>query len=89
MKTVTTSIIRQRGQLTIPDSLRKQLNWATPLSPVSITIEKPNKIVITPHIVQSNVNWDAVWLMLKRARSIKGTGQISGAEFLVDDRQRH
>ena len=43
------SIIRDRGQLTIPDSIRNMVGWVTPHSSSSITVVKPDEIVIRPH----------------------------------------
>lgn len=83
MKTV--SIIRNRGQLTIPDSIRKTVNWVNPSSAVSITLVKPNEIVIKPHQVQ--VDWDRIWAGIKKARSVNGKANL--AEFIAEDRHSH
>lgn len=83
----TISIIRERGQLTIPDSIRQLINWASPMSAVSITVIKPDEIVIRPHQVQ--VDWDKIWKGIRKARSIHGTGRMSGLEFIRQDRLSH
>ncbi len=85
MKTV--SIIRDRGQLTIPDSIRKIVGWATPMSAVTISVMKPDEIVITPH--QKQVNWNQIWKNIRKSRSIKGKRHISAAQFLEQDRNSH
>lgn len=85
MKTV--SIVREKGQLTIPDSIRKVVSWVTPMSAITISVMKPNEIVITPH--QKQVNWDQIWENIKKSRKIKGKGSISAAEFLEQDRRSH
>ena len=85
MKTV--SIIRDRGQLTIPDSIRKIVNWITPMSAVSISVVKPDEIVIKPH--QKQVDWDKIWKGIQKARSIHGKGKISTLEFIQQDRLSH
>lgn len=85
MKTV--SIIRERGQLTIPDSIRKIVGWATPMSAVTISVMKPDEIVITPH--QKQVNWNQIWENIRKSRAIKGKGNISAAQFLEQDRNSH
>jgi len=86
MKTV--SIIRERGQLTIPDSIRKSVPWVNPLSVVTISLSKPDEIVIKPH--QNDLDWDSLWDGLKKARSIKGTQKsLSTVEFLEKDRNSH
>lgn len=85
MKTV--SIIRGRGQLTIPDSIRKTVNWAIPYSAVSISVVKPDEIVIRPHRAQTD--WDKVWEAIRKARSVKGKGRGSLSKFVIEDRYRH
>lgn len=85
MKTV--SIIRERGQLTIPDSVRKLVSWVTPLSAVWISVDRLDEIVIKPH--QNQVDWDKIWESIKKSRAIHGRGKISGSEFLTKDRQSH
>lgn len=82
------SIIRDRGQLTIPDSIRKVVHWATPMSAVSISVTKSDEIVITPH--KKHYDWDKIWEGVRKARAIKGKGKaISAAEFLERDRRSH
>lgn len=84
----TISIIRGRGQLTIPDSIRKQVKWADSMSAVSIALVKPNEIVIKPH--ESYVDWDAVWQGVRKARAISGGNKaVSAASFLQTDRRSH
>ena len=85
MKTI--SIIRERGQLTIPDSIRRLVNWVTPLSAVSISVIKPDEIVIKPH--QTQVNWDEIWENIRKSRAIKGQSKGSLSEFITEDRNRH
>lgn len=80
------SIIRQRGQLTIPDSIRKIVNWVTPSSAVFISVVKPDEIVIKPH--KKEYDWDKIWENVQKARAIKGKrGNLS--KFIVEDRYRH
>lgn len=82
------SIIRGRGQLTIPGSIRKVVNWATPMSAVSISVTKSDQIVITPH--KKQYDWDKIWEGIERARAIKGKGKAtSSSEFLERDRRSH
>ncbi len=86
MKTV--SIIRERGQLTIPDSIRQLISWVAPMSAVSITVVKPDEIVIKPHT--KLIDKDQIWENVRKARAIKGKGStISTVEFLIKDRQSH
>jgi len=83
-----TAIIRNRGQLTIPGSIRKVVGWATPLSAVTISVVKPDEIVIKPH-PQKEVDWDKIWEGIRKARSVKGKGQGSLSKFIAKDRYRH
>ena len=85
MKTV--SIIRERGQLTIPDSIRKMVGWISPLSAVSISVVKPDEIVIRPH--QTLIDTKTIWDMIHNSRSIAGKGTESGASFVAKDRDSH
>ena len=85
MKTV--SIIRNRGQLTIPDSIRKSLNWISPQSAVSISVVKSDEIVIRPH--QKQVDWDKIWDLIRKSRAIKSKNALSAIEILQKDRQSH
>lgn len=81
------SVIRDRGQLTIPDSIRKVVNWVTPQSAVSISVTRPDEIVIQPH--KKQYDWDKIWKAVRRARAIKGKGKGSAAEFIEKDRHSH
>ncbi len=85
--THTISIIRDRGQLTIPDSIRVLRDWASTNSAVVISSERPDEIVIRPH--KKDYDWDKMWELIKRSRAIKGKGYGSAAEFLEKDRQSH
>lgn len=81
------SIVRERGQLTIPDSIRKIVGWINPLSAVSISVVRPDKIVISPH--QTIVDTKTIWDKIHNSRSIAGKGSKSGASFLENDRNSH
>lgn len=85
MKTV--SIVRERGQLTIPDSVRKLVSWVTPLSAVSISVVRPDEIVIRPH--QNHLDWDKIRESIRKSRAIHGKGKISASKFLARDRLSH
>lgn len=81
------SIVRDRGQLTIPDSIRKVVNWITPQSAVSISVVKSDEIVIRPH--QKHVDWDKIWKGIRKSRAIKGKNAVSAIAVLRKDRQSH
>ncbi len=81
------SIIRERGQLTIPESIRRIVNWVAPLSAISISVVRPDEIIIKPH--KQNVEWDQIWENIKKSRAISGKGTVSASEFLQADRSAH
>ena len=81
------SIIRERGQLTIPDTIRKAVSWVSPLSAVSIAVTEPDEIVIRPH--QVKINWEKIWENIRKSRSISNKGTMSASEFLNQDRKSH
>lgn len=83
----TTCIIRERGQLTIPESIRREISWATPMSAVSISIIRPDEIVIKPHV--QKVNWEQIWESIRRSRAILGKGAVKSVEFMASDRASH
>ncbi len=80
-------IIRERGQLTIPESVRKIVNWANPMSAVSITVIKPDEIIIKPH--SQFLDSEQIWENIRKSRIIPGKGKISASQFLKTDRSEH
>ena len=82
----TVSIVRDRGQLTIPDSIRSVVSWVTPSSVVSISIERPDEIIITPHQPQK-IDWDKLWEQIRKVRAFKGKGKGNLSAFIVKDRE--
>lgn len=81
----TVSIIRNRGQLTIPESIRRLVPWITPMSAVSISVVKADEIRITPH--QKHVDWDKLWARIKEVRAYKGKGRGNLSKFVLEDRE--
>lgn len=82
-----TAVIRERGQLTIPEKIREIRPWASPVSVVTITSTKPDEIVIQPYSTQKAVDWNRLWLDIKRVRSYKGKGRGNLSAFIAKDRQ--
>lgn len=80
-------IIRNRGQLTIPDSIRKIVSWVNPMSPVTISIVKPDELVIRPHV--NDVDWDRIWEGIRKSRAIHSKSKQSTVEFIEQDRSSH
>lgn len=56
MKNKQVTILRDRGQLTIPDSIRKTHPWLQTNMPISITTDSPNTITLTPYTPQKRVD---------------------------------
>lgn len=80
-------IVRDRGQLTIPDSIRKLVSWVAPSSAVSISVVKPDEIIIKPHLYQKQVDWDKLWKRIRRVRAFKGKGRGNLSTFIMKDRE--
>ena len=86
----TTAIIRNRGQLTIPDVIRRAFNWMKTESVVKIIYRSPQEIIITPYIQEEvkKTNWKKIWKAINEARSFKGNrGNLS--KFIAKDRYNH
>lgn len=85
---LTTAIVRARGQLTIPDSIRGEIGWISPGSVVSLATVKSDEIVIRPHSSRVGaINWNKLWRNIELARSHKGTYQGSLSQFITEDRE--
>ena len=83
----TTGIIRQRGQITLPDDIRDKVNWATVGSVVTIKTVKSDEIVIEPYSPQKGLDWDKLWQDIKRVRLYKGKYHGSLSRFIAQDRE--
>lgn len=83
-----TAIIRDRGQLTIPEKIREVLKWSSSNSVVSIAVVSQNELVIKPYEVQKQINWNEIWSSIEISRSYRGKrGNLS--EFIKLDRKSH
>lgn len=81
-------IVRNRGQITIPDSIRKTVGWVNPMSAVTISVVKPDEIVLRPQ--KKLVAYGKLWKMIEKSRSLGiGRATESAAEFLERDRHSH
>lgn len=87
----STAIVRQRGQLTIPDFIREVTSWIIPGSVVSVLKVNSDEIVIKPNSVtlgEREKSWKETWEKIQLARCFKGKkGNLS--KFIAEDRQRH
>ncbi len=81
------SIIRERGQITIPDKIRATLDWLTPTSPVSISIVNPDEISIRPYQNKKITDWQKLWAQIRKSRALKSKGQGNLSAFIIEDRQ--
>ena len=90
---VSTATIRQRGQLTIPDTLRKNVDWLNKDSVVTVTADSPEQITIRPYdkTKKEKPDWGKILRLIRLSRSFKGNtkGQKSLSQFIIEDRERH
>lgn len=89
MSNIYTGVIRDRGQLTIPDKMRESHDWTSPNSVVTIISDKSDEIVIKPHgfDVKKETDWNKLWMDIQRVRSYKGKGRGNLSKFVAEDRQ--
>ncbi len=83
-------MIRQRGQLTIPDEIRELHPWLAPNSVVTISPVSAEAVVVKPFNDRADqkVDWKKIWDGIRLARSFKGKrGNLSS--FVVKDRESH
>ena len=85
MRLQTTSIIRDRGQLTIPEAIRKMIEWTSPLSVVILSLERPNQITIKPLSHQKKADWNMIWHGIRLARSFKGKDETKSSLQLINE----
>lgn len=91
-KLETVAVIRQRGQLTIPDEIREGYPWLESRSVVTVTPQSAEEIVIRPFKATGwgKTDWDKIWREINKVRSFKGRGRVGSlSEFLVRDRETH
>lgn len=83
------SIIRNRYQLTIPYSLRKEAPWLMPQKVVRFKIINKNKLLVEPFKAKEKrkVNWDKIFKDLKTIQEWSGPESLTS--FLVKDRENH
>lgn len=87
-KVYGTAIIRDRGQLTIPEKIRIALKWSFPNSVVSLVTTSGNALLIKPFEVKDQTDWADIWMNIELCRSYKGDrGNLSG--FIIADREVH
>lgn len=83
-----TAIIRDRGQITIPEKIRRTLRWPTTNSVVSLVTTVQNEIIIKPYDNAKEINWSQIWNNIELSRSYQGKqGNLS--KFVSSDRENH
>ncbi|MBI3577463.1 AbrB/MazE/SpoVT family DNA-binding domain-containing protein [Candidatus Gottesmanbacteria bacterium] len=83
-----TAVIRQRGQLTVPDQVREILSWLQTGSVVGIEVND-DELRVIPHTKMGKpVDWDAFFSKVHLARSLRGKrGNLSSV--ITEDRESH
>lgn len=80
------AIIRERGQLTLPDKIRELLPWLSPNSPVTVSNRGREEVLIRPFENGEVLDWEKIWYQIELSRSFKGkVGNLS--KIIEGDRQ--
>jgi bifunctional DNA-binding transcriptional regulator/antitoxin component of YhaV-PrlF toxin-antitoxin module len=83
-----TAVIRDRGQLTIPEKIRNFLEWSSPNSVVSLITVSKEELIIKPFEGKKQIDWSTIWMNINLSRSYIGKqGNLSG--FITSDRNSH
>lgn len=83
-----TAVIRDRGQLTIPEKIRGFLEWSSPNSVVSLTSVSKDELIIRPFEGRKKIDWSAIWMNIDLSRSYVGK-QKNLSNFITSDRENH
>lgn len=83
----TTAIIRQRGQLTIPEEARKFFDWLGMDKVVTIQLTA-EAITIKPYVksISNDARWKRSDELMQIAHSFTG-GKGNGSDWIVEDRE--
>ena len=88
---ISATIIRDRGQLTIPKKLREKASWLSEGSIVAVLSSLGEEIKIMPYREagkKGQTDWEEVWERIKISRTFSGKrGNLSG--FIAKDRASH
>lgn len=85
----TTLVVRERGQLTIPDKIRKALVWLRPYAVVKLFL-RGDEVILKEYqsSTADSINWKKIWDKIQLARSFKGKkGNLT--QFIIEDREKH
>lgn len=82
------ALIRQRGQLTIPASIRDRFSWLQDSMAVLISVSGSDSVVIKPHTAVFATNWSKLRRNIAKTRRFSGRrGNLS--KFIAQDRLGH
>lgn len=75
-------VIRDRYQITIPESIRRYLTWLSPGAVVKV-FKKTDSLILSPYEKKA-IDWPEVWRVIEKTA---GQGKkTSLAEFILADR---
>ena len=77
------------GNMLIPASIRREVDWLKSEAKVSVSTNTRNEIVISPQKSVKKVNWDNLWKRLRIIQQYKGANEMSLSQIIIEDRQRH
>ena len=80
-------IVRGRGQLTLPEQLRKKLNWLSKNSAVEIWAKNLGEVVLRPARQNPDL-WNTVWEGIEESRSYESTHISNLSQKISVDRNR-
>jgi len=87
---MTNVVVRQRGQVTIPDDVRNMVAWLSEGSAVGLEMVEKEMLILRPHTkaIVKKFSWNEISKKINLARSFKGqNGNLSG--FIIEDRKNH
>ncbi|MCA9372080.1 AbrB/MazE/SpoVT family DNA-binding domain-containing protein [Candidatus Woesebacteria bacterium] len=81
-----TAIIRNRGQLTIPDKIREQLDWVETSMPITIAVRGKHEIVLQPVKKVQGKQRKMLLQTMKKIRKLP-SAKTNLTQFVINDRQ--
>lgn len=87
---MTNVVVRQRGQVTIPDDVRNMVAWLSEGSAVGLEMVEKEMLILRPQaiVTTKGFDWDKILNKINLSRSFKGkNGDLSS--FIIEDRSNH
>lgn len=86
---LSTTVIRQRGQLTLPKKLRTENSWLAEGMVVTVLSSVQKEVKIIPYKESfKKTDWKNIWEKIKLSRTFSGKrGNLS--QFVIKDRSEH